>query len=91
VSRKLNETDVLQAWRDLMTEGQPIVERGGATVPELRRECGLPDTTARAQLRRLCEQGLMRQIGVRPDRNRTAVYQFTAAGLRARRKARANA
>jgi predicted ArsR family transcriptional regulator len=84
VSRKLRETEVFQAWSDALTRGQPIVERSGATVPELMRACGLSEMTARRQLRRLCEQGLARQIGVRPDRQRTAVYQLAGPERRGR-------
>jgi DNA-binding Lrp family transcriptional regulator len=76
VSRKITETDVRQAWHDALVGNQPVIERGGATVPELMRACGLSEMTARRQLRRLCEQCLARQIGVRPDRNRSAVYEL---------------
>ena len=86
MSRKITETDVRQAWHDALVGNQPIVERGGLTIPEVARACGFSETTARRQVRQLCERGLARQIGVRPDRNRTAVYQLVGPRPNRRQK-----
>jgi DNA-binding Lrp family transcriptional regulator len=58
-----------------MAGDQPILAQGGMTLRELMKKLDLSYDTAGKGIRRLKKQGLIRQIGVRPDQHRCPVYE----------------
>jgi hypothetical protein len=76
--RTINETDLRQAWADLLAPRQPLVTGRGQTIAEMVALSGESETTVRRRVRSLIAAGKVRQIGVRPGSSRAAVYQIVA-------------
>ena len=74
--RTITETDVRQAWAELLAPERPLVTGRGMTVAEMAATGGECETTLRRRVRALVATGKLRQIGVRPGRSRSAVYEI---------------
>jgi DNA-binding transcriptional ArsR family regulator len=74
--RTITETDLRQAWADLLGPRQPLIAKGGITVTELAARGDESETTIRRRMRALVAAGKVRLIGVRPGSARAAVYEI---------------
>lgn len=76
--RTITETDVRQAWAELLAPPQPLVPARGRTIAEMAALSGESETTVRRRVRTLLAAGRIRQIGVRPGHSRAVVYEIIA-------------
>jgi hypothetical protein len=74
--QKITETDVRQAWAELLGPRPPLVPSAGMTVHQLMTLWALPEQTVRNKLRELRMLHKVRIIGVRPTRFHPAVYEI---------------
>lgn len=74
--KTITESDVRQAWTELLGPQPPLVPSAGMTVYQLMALWDLPEQTVRNKLRELRMLHKVRMIGVRPGRSRPVVYEI---------------
>lgn len=76
--RRIITTDDLRTeWKRLLAPAEPIVPIDGMTLNDMCEMTGCPQTTMRERIKRLVKMGRMVQMGVRPGRSKSKVYQLT--------------
>jgi hypothetical protein len=94
--RTITESQVREAWVELLAPEQPFVSGRGWTVREIIETYARcpslaavaeSEMTIRRKVRRLVALGRVRQIGVRPTRPRAAVYEVVPPSPRANKVA----
>ncbi|MCG3181405.1 MAG: hypothetical protein BIFFINMI_03798 [Phycisphaerae bacterium] len=74
--RTITETDLRQAWAELLVPRQPLVVGRGKTIAEMVALGGESETTVRRRVRSLIAAGKLCQIGARPGSSRSAVFEI---------------
>ena len=76
---KITESDVIQAWDELLAPRPKQVHGRGKTLYEIAEEAGIARSTAYDRVAKAIRSGRLRCIGVRPG-TQQRVYDVVASG-----------